>query len=94
MKNAVFFSAGHGLDCVLNPSCSSAMLGTSQVWQTGSQLQLTSSVEMLLQKIDYIHRNPVVRGYVECSEQWRHSSARYFLTGEKAMIEIVSLEEV
>lgn len=28
------------------------------------------------QKLDYIHHNPVRRGYVDLAEHWRYSSAR------------------
>lgn len=31
---------------------------------------------MMRQKIDYIHQNPVKRGYIEQPEHWRYSSAR------------------
>lgn len=31
---------------------------------------------MMLQKIDYIHQNPVKRGYVDEAAHWRYSSAR------------------
>jgi hypothetical protein len=37
---------------------------------------------MMRQKIQYIHDNPVKRGYVDLSEHWRYSSYRnYFDTG-------------
>jgi putative transposase len=41
-----------------------------QVWEEGSHPQLLSSMEMLTQKIDYIHFNPVKRGYVDKPEEW------------------------
>ena len=34
------------------------------------------------QKIEYIHHNPVKRGYVDLAEYWRYSSARNYLGGE------------
>ncbi len=34
------------------------------------------------QKIDYIHHNPVKRGYVEEAEHWRYSNAKNYLSGE------------
>jgi hypothetical protein len=34
---------------------------------------------MMVQKIDeYIHNNPVKRGYVDKPEHWRYSSARNY----------------
>jgi putative transposase len=34
--------------------------------------------EMMRQKIEYIHQNPVERGYVDLAEHWRYSSARNY----------------
>ena len=31
---------------------------------------------MMKDKIEYIHNNPVKRGYVDESQHWRYSSAR------------------
>ena len=39
------------------------------------------------QKLDYIHYNPVKRGYVDVPEHWRYSSARDYL-GQPGLIEI------
>jgi len=39
------------------------------------------------QKLDYIHFNPVKRGYVHLPEHWRYSSARNHAGGE-GLIEI------
>ncbi len=30
------------------------------------------------QKLDYVHHNPVKRGYVDLPEHWRWSSARIY----------------
>ena len=58
-----------------------------QVWQEGSYPQLLQNHEMLLQKIEYIHCNPVKRGYVEKPEHWRYSSARNY-AGLPGLIEV------
>jgi hypothetical protein len=42
---------------------------------------------MLRQKLEYIHANPVRRGYVDRAEEWRYSSARNY-AGEAGLIEI------
>jgi putative transposase len=47
-----------------------------QCWEEGSHPQLIQNEEMLRQKLDYIHFNPVKRGYVDKPEHWRYSSAR------------------
>ncbi|EIC31465.1 REP-associated tyrosine transposase [Methylomicrobium album] len=47
-----------------------------QFWQEGVHPEWIQSEEMMRQKIEYIHLNPVKRGYVEQAEHWRYSSAR------------------
>jgi putative transposase len=49
-----------------------------QFWQEGSHPQQIQNAEMMRQKLDYIHRNPVERGYVEEPTHWRYSSARNY----------------
>jgi REP element-mobilizing transposase RayT len=49
-----------------------------QVWQEGSHPQLLQNDIMLRQKLDYIHNNPVKRGYVDEPVHWRYSSARNY----------------
>ena len=60
---------------------------TYQVWEEGSHPQLIESEEVMRQKLDYIHQNPVKRGYVELPEHWRYSSARDY-HGLKGLIEV------
>ena len=50
-----------------------------QLWQEGSHPQWIQNPEMMRQKVEYIHQNPVVRGYVDQPEHWRYSSARSYL---------------
>ncbi len=49
-----------------------------QVWQEGSHPQQIQNDEMMWQKIEYIHNNPVARSYVDDPLHWRHSSARSY----------------
>ena len=53
-----------------------------QVWQEGSHAELILSDEMMREKLEYIHNNPVKRGYVDRPEYWRYSSARNYLGSE------------
>ncbi len=41
-----------------------------------------------IEKLRYIHRNPVARGLVESPEQWRWSSFRWYLCGEVGPVRI------
>ena len=59
-----------------------------QIWQEGYHPELIISGEMLTQKLDYIHYNPVKRGLVAAPEHWLHSSARNYLLGDSSMIEL------
>jgi REP element-mobilizing transposase RayT len=49
-----------------------------QCWEEGSHPQLIQNEEMLRQKLDYIHFNPVKCGYVDEPVHWRYSSARNY----------------
>jgi REP-associated tyrosine transposase len=49
-----------------------------QLWQEGSHPQQITSNEMMIQKLEYIHLNPVKRRYVDKPEDWRYSSARNY----------------
>lgn len=49
-----------------------------QVWQEGSHPVEITTDEMMHQKIEYIHNNPVQRGYVEEASYWRYSNAQNY----------------
>ena len=52
-----------------------------QFWQEGSHPQQIHSRKVMTQKIEYIHYNPVRRGYIDDPSHWRYSSTRNYLTG-------------
>jgi putative transposase len=52
-----------------------------QVWQEGSHPQVIRTDAMMLQKLEYLHNNPVKRGLVASPEHWRYSSAHEWLRG-------------
>lgn len=58
-----------------------------QFWQEGVHPELVFSDVMMRQKLDYLHANPVKRGYVSLAEHWRYSSAGHYL-GLAGLIEI------
>jgi len=58
-----------------------------QVWEEGSHAQLIQNELILRQKVDYIHFNPVKRGYVDQPEHWRYSSARNY-AGHEGLIDV------
>jgi putative transposase len=46
--------------------------------------------EKRVEKLRYMHRNPVVRGFVSKPEEWAWSSFRHYLTGVEGVVEIES----
>ncbi len=59
-----------------------------QVWQEGSHPQQIDGDDMMWQKLEYIHNNPVERGYVDDPLHWRYSSARNY-AGQAGLIDVV-----
>ena len=58
-----------------------------QFWQEGVHPEWVQNIEMLKQKVEYIHNNPVKRGYVDLPEHWRYSSARNYL-GQPGLLDV------
>ncbi len=58
-----------------------------QFWQEGIHPEWIQNDKMMKQKVDYIHQNPVTRGYVDLPEHWRYSSARNYL-GQDGLMEV------
>ena len=59
-----------------------------QLWQEGSHPQIIESDERMWQKIEYIHNNPLRRGYVDDPVHWRYSSARSY-AGMAGLIDVI-----
>ena len=60
---------------------------TYQFWEEGSHPQRVESEDVMRQNLDYIHQNPVKRGFVDLPEHWRWSSARDY-AGQPGLIDI------
>lgn len=52
-----------------------------QVWQEGFHPQMITTEEMLRQKLEYIHNNPLRRKLVERPEHWNYSGASNYILG-------------
>jgi putative transposase len=62
-----------------------------QLWQQHNHpIELTSN-KLIDQKVEYIHKNPVVAGFVENPEEYLYSSARDY-AGEKGLLEVVLIK--
>jgi hypothetical protein len=60
---------------------------TYQLWQEGIQPKLIVNEKMMNERINYIHQNPVKRGYIDDAVSWRYSSARDY-EGVCGLIEV------
>ncbi len=58
-----------------------------QFWQEGSHPKQIKDDDMMRQKLEYMHNNPVKRGYVDEPIHWRYSSARNY-AGMPGLIEV------
>jgi putative transposase len=60
------------------------------LWQTRYYDFNVLSQQKRVEKLRYLHRNPVVRGLVTEPEDWPWGSYRHYLTGEPGRVEIES----
>jgi putative transposase len=63
-----------------------------KVWQEGFHPIAVDSGDFFRQKLDYLHENPVRKGFVEKPEHWRYSSARNYILDDDSIITIERLE--
>ena len=63
-----------------------------QIWQPGWHEEGLLSEHFWKEKLDYIHQNPVRKGYVRLPEHWRYSSAGYGLKQEVGDVPIVPIQ--
>ncbi len=64
--------------------------GDSQFWQRRYYDFNVHSEEKRVEKLRYMHRNPVQRGLVARPEDWPWSSFRHYATGTRGTVEIES----
>lgn len=64
--------------------------GEARFWQRRYYDFNVWSEEKRVEKLRYMHRNPVVRGLVEKPEDWAWSSFRHYATGTIGTVEIES----
>ena len=63
-----------------------------QVWQQYSHPKICYSPSFTMQKLDYIHWNPVEAGIVDKPEDYRYSSARNYLLRNDALLDVKLLD--
>ena len=62
-----------------------------QFWQQHNHPIELSTNEMMQQRLDYIHNNPVEAGFVENPDEWIFSSARDY-SGSKGLLDICVID--
>ena len=62
-----------------------------KVWKEGFHPITIESEDFFLRKLEYIHDNPVRKGYVEKPEYWKYSSAKNYLNGDHSIIQVECL---
>ena len=65
----------------------SSNVKNAQFWQHNNKPIELWTPEIIDQKVDYIHNNPVVAGFVNLPEHWKYSSAIDYADG-KGLLEI------
>ncbi|NOZ75666.1 MAG: hypothetical protein GXO90_09920, partial [FCB group bacterium] len=80
------------LDALQQAKSPSKQDSDHKFWQRGYSPKQIQTMEMFQQKMDYIHLNPVRKGYVNRPEDWLYSSARNF-AGLAAKISITRFSD-
>jgi lipopolysaccharide export system protein LptC len=60
----------------------------NKVWQEGYHPKAILSEKMFNQKLEYIHNNPILKGFVEKPEYWKYSSARNYMNDDHSIIKL------
>ncbi len=61
---------------------------SDRVWQKRFYDFNVCTEKKRVEKLRYMHRNPVKRGLVFSPEEWDWSSFRFYLNGEKRLVEV------
>ncbi|MCU1307806.1 MAG: hypothetical protein JWN45_2501 [Acidobacteriaceae bacterium] len=63
---------------------------SGRFWQVRYYDFLVYNPKKRIEKLKYMHRNPVKRGLVKNPEDWRWSSFNHYATGSEGVVEIES----
>jgi putative transposase len=64
--------------------------GTGTLWQKRYYDHNVRNYKSFMEKLRYIHRNPVKRGLCKASVDWKWSSCKHYATAESGLVEIES----
>jgi len=60
-----------------------------QIWRGNNWPKLVETEDFFQQKLNYIHENQVMKGYVENEEDWIYSSARNYFFNDHSIIKVI-----
>jgi putative transposase len=80
----------HSLKLAVAKSVAAVERKPGRLWQARYYDRNVRDYEEFVEKLRYIHRNPVKRGLVKRPEDWKWSSFRHYATGESCGVEIES----
>jgi REP element-mobilizing transposase RayT len=81
-------SCSRDLLAQLEKAAANEPTGDSKVWQYRFDCFVINNKATLVQKIEYIHRNPVKAGLVESAEDWNFSIPKDYSFGSKGLLYI------
>jgi len=76
------------IKALINSSFYKQTGNTFQLWQEYNYPEVIIDEKFLFVKLNYIHQNPIRKGYVENPEDWKYSSAKFYLNGDKSILTI------
>jgi REP element-mobilizing transposase RayT len=62
-----------------------------KVWQEGFHPVALDSDYLIQQRLNYLHQNPVKKGFVEEPEYWKYSSARNYRINDQSLFKVECL---
>lgn len=65
-----------------------------KVWRDRYDAVMINSANVLYTKIEYIHNNPVRKGYVSQACDWKYSSAGYYIDGKMTGVKLRNAGEI
>jgi REP element-mobilizing transposase RayT len=72
----------------LLPLLRSKTINDYRIWRPGNWPVLIETEDFFQQKLNYIHENPVLKGYVDKEDAWLYSSARNYYNDDHSIIEV------
>ena len=63
-----------------------------QIWQEYNYPEVIITEKFFLEKLNYVHNNPVKKEYVNNPQDWKYSSANFYLNGDTSIINVDKID--